>query len=93
MTAQQIFKALQDVDGTAHAHVQAAKAGFLEWAMTLPKGANTCMEAQRALPFFSDFSHTAGAAKLFVGYLRDAWRPRAGAKRRGGAAGKRRVLH
>lgn len=93
MKAQQIFRALQDVDGSAHAHVQAAKAGFLEWAMTLPKGSNASKEAQRALPLFGDFSHRAEAADLFVGYLRDASQPLPSPKRRGGAAGKRRVLH
>ncbi len=93
MSAQQIFKALQDVDGTAQVNTQAAKAGFLEWAMTLPSGANACLEAQRALPQFETCLGNASAAQLFVAYLRDASRPLPLPQRRGGASAKRRVFH
>lgn len=93
MTAQQIYMALQEVDGGARANVQAAKAGFLEWAMSLPCGANACTEAQRALPLFEASAPRASAAKLFIGYLRDASQPLPRPKRRGGASAKRRILH
>jgi len=93
MSAQQIFKALLDVDGNAHVMAQAAKAGFLEWAMTLPKGTDACDEALRVLRFFPCGTCDADAAHLFVAYLRDASRPLPTPKRRGGAAAKRRVIH
>lgn len=93
MTAQKILEALQNVKGGQLANSEAAKAGFLEWAFTLPKGTNASTEARRALRAFDKTSIGASAAQLFIAHLRAASHALPVPKRRGGAGGRRRTLH
>ncbi|WP_293447108.1 hypothetical protein [Planktotalea sp.] len=93
MTADKIMQALQDVEGNAAVARDAAKAGFLEWAMTLPIDANPCVEARQALCYINVAPADADAAHYFVAYLRDASQMLSAPTRRGGSSGRRRVLH
>lgn len=93
MTAQKILEALQDVKGGYLANSEAAKAGFLEWALTLPKGATASVEARRALRQFDKTPIGASAAQLFIAHLRAASHALPTPKRRGGASARRRTLH
>lgn len=93
MTAQKIFAALQGVTGESRELGDAARAGFLEWAFTLPNGSNAAEEARLALRDFESTPITAGAAALFIAHLRAACHVLPCPKRRGGAGGRRRMLH
>lgn len=93
MTAQQIYRALQDFDGAASACRDAAKAGFLEWAMGLPCASSAMSEARSALLHIEALPGDARAAQIFIGYLRDASQVLPAPVRRGGAGARRRVLH
>ena len=93
MTAKQIFTALQDVKGGSRVNSDAAKAGFLEWALTLPVGASATIEARRALRQFEKTPMGASAAQLFIAHLRAASQALPVPKRRGGASARRGVLH
>jgi hypothetical protein len=93
MTADKIMQALQDVQGSAAVAGAAAKAGFLEWVMTLPNGANACTEAKQALCYIDVLPLDAEAAHLFVGYLRAASQGLPAPTRRGGSMWRRRTLH
>ena len=93
MTAQQIFYALQDFEGETRASQDAAKAGFLEWAMTLPKGTKATVAAKSALWELSRKRTETSAARLFKSYLDEASRELPRATRRGGATGRRKLLH
>ena len=93
MTAKQIFHALQECDGASRAQRDAAKAGFLEWAMTLPSASSARREARLALFHLDAMSAHCDAAHLFIGYLRAASEVLPTPVRRGGASARRRVLH
>lgn len=93
MTAQRIFLALQDVDGVGRASQDAAKAGFLEWAMTLPCARNAASAAKDALLHIEAMHTDTSAARQFLDHLRCASCALPTPIRRGGAKARRRVLH
>ncbi len=93
MSATQIFLALQEFEGEAGARRDAAQAGFLEWALSLPASCNAPFEARRALLHLEAIPNSKSAARLFVDYLRDASHQLPTPSRRGGASARRRVLH
>ena len=71
----QIFHALQEFDGGRAASCEAAKAGFLEWAMGLGLETDAACEAQRALLHIEGFNQKDGqAAQLFLEHLKCASR-------------------
>ncbi|MDU8912349.1 hypothetical protein [Aestuariicoccus sp. MJ-SS9] len=87
MTARRIFDGLQSID-SAEAQ-DAARAGFLEWALSLPCGAAPAAAAAEALGRIGCCATASRAARLFAGYLAQAsvCDPRRPA-RRGGRAGR-----
>ena len=93
MRAQQIYRALQEFDGVGHACNDAAKAGFLEWAISLPNASHAAREAQQALIHLEAMPVEARAAQLFIAHLRAASHALPVPIRRGGAKARRRVLH
>ena len=93
MRAQQIYIALQEFEGAARACSDAAKAGFLEWAMSLPSASHAPREARRALLHIEAMPEDARAAQLFIAHLRAASQTLPAPTRRGGAKARRRVLH
>ncbi len=93
MKAAQIYRALQDFDGIGAACRDAAKAGFLEWAMGLPNSGSAARAAQDALLHIEALPDDAQAAQLFVAHLRAASHDLPTPVRRGGAKARRRVLH
>ncbi|MGB7318094.1 MAG: hypothetical protein WBC85_09030 [Planktotalea sp.] len=93
MSAKQIFQALQDFDGEGAASRDAANAGFLEWALSLPLSSSARREAKRALVHLDAIPEPATAAQLFIAHLRVASCALPDPVRRGGARARRRVLH
>lgn len=93
MRAQQIYTALQEFDGAARACSDAAKAGFLEWAMSLPCSSSPMREARRALLHIDALPDEARAAQLFIAHLRAASHALPVPIRRGGARARRQMLH
>lgn len=71
----------------------AARAGFLEWALSLPQGANPSAEARLALGDIDANAAQDDAAQLFVGYLHAASAPLPTPLRRGGSSARRHPLH
>lgn len=88
MTAQRIYHALQDFEGEGD--LNAARAGFMEWALCLPDGCHPPHEARRALLHLEALPRGTQASQMFVGLLRDASADLPAPKRRGG---RRRLLH
>jgi hypothetical protein len=93
MSATQIFHALQEFDGGRAASCEAAKAGFLEWAMGLGLETDAACEAQRALLHIEALPEDGQAEQLFLEHLKCASRVLPHPKRRGGAKARRRMLH
>lgn len=92
MSADLIFTALQDHVRDSAQGRDAARAGFLEWALTLPSDADAAKEAKTALRTLEARSQVSSAALDFLGYLRDASGHLPAPVRRGGAGARRRVL-
>lgn len=90
MMAYRILCALQQSDISNGQAQDAARAGFLEWVIGLPNGADAALEAQRALSVLHVGGQANPAAHLFLGYLEQATQPQNAPVRRGG---RKRVLH
>ncbi|MEP5154624.1 hypothetical protein [Planktotalea sp.] len=93
MTVLRIYQALEEFEGDEDARQNAAKAGILEWAMSLPTPSSPAREAKQALLHLEAMPNAASAAGLFVGYLREASHVLPAPVRRGGARARRCVLH
>lgn len=93
MTVLRIYRALEEFEGDADARKDAAKAGILEWAMSLPHPSSPAREAKQALLHLEALPNAASAAGLFVCYLREASHVLPTPVRRGGARGRRCLLH
>ncbi|MEM9579342.1 MAG: hypothetical protein AAF891_01545 [Pseudomonadota bacterium] len=93
MSATKIMSALEAAHLQNPAAGLAAKSGFLEWLFCLPDGANASIEARKALQGLDGAPVCSDAGAQFLEYLRDAARPLVSPGRRGGASGRRRVLH
>ncbi|WP_146587525.1 hypothetical protein [Puniceibacterium confluentis] len=92
MTARQIFEGLQDLrDMPAR---DAARAGFLEWAFALPMDVPPRQAAREALAGINGVRAQSAAAQAFVELLEETvlW-PSVAPSRRGGRAGRQRLLH
>ncbi|CUH76250.1 hypothetical protein [Tropicibacter naphthalenivorans] len=90
MPATQIVHHLEEVSDLRAE--EAARQGFLEWALTLPLDASPAMEARKALGQLAPECPHSRAAGAFLDMLRQAARACAMAPvRRGGRS--RRVLH
>ena len=91
MGLRQIIGGLDAIDSTGVQAVQAARLGFLEWALTLSDGALPHMAARADLVRAKTARAHSAAARQFLAYLEDAAEaPRANPTRRGG---RKRVLN
>ena len=92
MVFGQIVRVLQANGEDGAQAEQAARLGFLEWALSVEVDAKGA--ARAALTDFRLSASASPAARAFVGMLQLAAREESGAPlRRGGAAARRRVLH
>ncbi len=92
MNARRIFEGLQDLcDAPGR---DAARAGFLEWAFALPLDVPPRQAAREALAGLGGLPPQSAAAQGFVDLLEETllWPPSCPV-RRGGRAGRQRLLH
>lgn len=93
MQFTQILNGLDALDATGGAADDAAKQGFLEWALSTEPG-RAVMSARMALSAVAGQGPFSPAAEAFLQYLNDAAIVSENVPvRRGGASGRRRVLH
>ncbi len=93
MIVAKIMAGLADLDAAGTEGTQAARAGFLEWVMTLEAGAVPRQAAQDALRGMGDAAGHGPAVAAFRAHIEAATRPCPAPHRRGGAAARRATLH
>lgn len=87
----QIFKSLDDMDACGAGALEAARMGFLEWALSLDGDIPADQAARNALARLPRACDPSPAAEAFLDYLMQAALPRHGAPKRRG--GRRRILN
>lgn len=93
MEVSRILHGLDALDATGGAADDAAKQGFLEWALSTEPG-RAVLAAQDALSDIAGQGPFSPAAEAFIRYLNDAAViVHTVPMRRGGSAGRRRMLH